>query len=97
MFYYGDHTSGWGWLIMSAGMIVFWGLLIAGFALSLRAINGGQRPVEQLPGSQAPHEILAERFARGEIDETEYRARAQVLGVECTTPLTATRVERAAV
>lgn len=80
MFYYGDHTSGWGWLIMSVGMVVFWGLLIAGFTLSLRAINGGQRRVEELPGSRAPLEILAERFARGEIDETEYRSRAQVLG-----------------
>lgn len=75
MMYYGDHMSGWGWFAMSLGTVVFWGLVITAIVLLVRYLHTG-------PSSQAtktPEQMLAERFARGEIDETEYRNRLAAL------------------
>jgi putative membrane protein len=67
--------SWWGWALMSLSMIAFWGLVIWGVvALSRRP--GDARREQQL---HDPEQILAERFARGEIDQDEYRQRLQTL------------------
>ena len=62
---------GWGWwVLMSAGMIAFWGVvlwLIVGFVRG----DSNRRPDAE--------SILADRFARGEIDDDEYRQRLDVL------------------
>ena len=82
MFWYGDHTSWWGWVLMSFGMVMFWGLLIVGLVLLFRAVgnNTGTVPgTGQGPARPTPEQILAERLARGEIDEPEYRARLDAL------------------
>ncbi|MCU1670833.1 MAG: hypothetical protein JWP40_3760 [Blastococcus sp.] len=74
----GDHVSGWGWAAMSISMILFWGLLILGGVLLFRALNrpsGGH----EAPSRATPEQVLAERFARGEIDEDEYRRRLETL------------------
>lgn len=82
MFWYDHGVSGWGWFGMSLGMLMFWGLLITGFALLFRSLN---RPSSENRDDSAPaapptaEQLLAERFARGEIDEKEYRRRLQVL------------------
>ena len=73
MYGYGDHMSGWGWFATSGGMVLFWGLLITGIVVLVRYLRSdhpGQAPTV----STAEH-VLAERFARGEINETEYRDR----------------------
>jgi putative membrane protein len=76
--------GGWGagdWLAMSFMMVVFWGLLIALVVWLVR----GNRPgygSEDRPASdptQRADDVLAERFARGEIDEDEFTKRRQVL------------------
>lgn len=70
-------ASGWGWLFMSVFMLAFWGLVV--WAI-VRAVGDGGRwrgPREREPGD--PERILAERFARGEIDEAEYRDRLATL------------------
>jgi putative membrane protein len=74
--YYGDHMSSWGWALAGVGMVVFWGLLITGIVLLVRYVGqAGQQP----PVPRTPEQVLAERFARGEIDETEYQNRLAVL------------------
>jgi putative membrane protein len=80
MFDYGDHMSGWGWAFMGLSMLLFWGLLIAGIVVLVRYLGGtGQdRPVGP-PHRPTPEEVLADRFARGEIDEPEYRQRLETL------------------
>jgi putative membrane protein len=72
MWWHGD-LSWWSWLIMSVGMVAFWGLVIWALVALLRGRGDSATP------RQGPHEILAERLARGEIDEQEYRERLDAL------------------
>jgi putative membrane protein len=76
MWWYGDgDLNGWGYTLMTVSMILFWGLVIYGVVFLAR--SGGQ---SDRSGPQAkPEDLLAERFARGEIDEQEYRQRLETL------------------
>ncbi|MFF3612014.1 SHOCT domain-containing protein [Streptomyces sp. NPDC002580] len=80
MFWYGRDPSGWGRLGVPVAMIALWAALIAFCVLLVRALD---RPsdTEVTTGRPrpAPDRLLAERFARGEIDEDEYRRRLTVL------------------
>lgn len=73
MWDYGDHMSGWGWAFMTVGSLLFLALIIVGIAALVRYL-GGERDRSGSAG-----EVLAQRFARGEIDEGEYRHRLDVL------------------
>ena len=82
MFWY-DHNMGWwGYAGMGVGMVLFWALLIAGI-VALVVYTSGNRSDRRIPpestSASSPEEVLAARFARGEIDETEYRDRLAVL------------------
>jgi putative membrane protein len=81
MYYGGGHMSGWGWFGMTIGMIVFWGLLIALAVLAYRTFTSGDSVGGRNagPASTDPRQILAERFARGEIDDDEYQRRLATL------------------
>ncbi len=81
MFWTDHDVGGWGYALMSLSMLVFWGLVITGIVLLVR--NLGRSPQ---PGRATPEQILAERFARGEIDEDEYQRRLQSLGAGGTAP-----------
>ncbi|MGW5664047.1 SHOCT domain-containing protein [Streptomyces sp. NPDC003758] len=78
MFWYNHDVSGWGWFAMSAGMILFWALIITVAVLLFRALN---RPHEHThtPAPPSAEDILRERLARGEIDEDDYRRRLNAL------------------
>ncbi len=67
--------SWWGWLLMVMGMAVFWGLVIWAVA----AIFRGPGRTWWRADRPDPEQILAERFAMGEIDEDEYLRRLQTL------------------
>jgi putative membrane protein len=78
MGWYHDGAWGWGgWLVMSLVMVAFWALLIFGLVALFRGTARPGQP-DREPGRDS-QQILEERFARGEIDEDEYRARAEVL------------------
>jgi putative membrane protein len=64
-----DQFSWWWFVIMPLGMLAFWGLV----AWLVVAIMRGNRPAP-MPLSGAER-ILAERYARGEIDADEYHRR----------------------
>lgn len=69
---------GWGgWLGMSVTMIIVWGLVFAAILLIFRSDDTGRGDGTRAKGR--PGRILAERYARGEIDEAEYRSRMNVL------------------
>jgi putative membrane protein len=82
MMYWGNGMSGWGMVLMSVSGLLFWGLIIAGIVWLVRSTGrGGQ------PGALAtPTQVLADRFARGDIDEDEYTRRLHVLGATSTRP-----------
>ena len=78
------YGAGWGWgawLTMGIGMILFWGLVIGGGIVLIRYLAGTRYhdPSSGGPGRTEPEQILAERFARGDIDEDEYRRRCELL------------------
>ncbi len=79
MFWY-DHNMGWwGYAGMGIGMVLFWALLIVGIVALVR-YTATDRPTPPFPTQPpTPEQVLADRFARGEIDETEYRDRLAVL------------------
>ena len=86
MMFWTDHDlSGWGWVAMVTGMVVFWGLLIALAVILVRALS---RSADTAPGPRpSPEQLLGERLARGEIDEEEYRRRrAALAGSDRATP-----------
>ncbi|MGP4016577.1 SHOCT domain-containing protein [Saccharopolyspora sp. 5N708] len=57
-------------------MVLFWALVIAAIIALVRYLQRTGR-VER--GTVSAEELLAERFARGEIDEEEYRRRLATL------------------
>jgi putative membrane protein len=70
----GYAMSGWGWLLMTLGMLGFWALVaVVAVALLRRPDQPDQQP------RLNPEEVLAQRLARGEIDLEEYRQRLQTL------------------
>lgn len=79
MMYWG-YGSGWGYALMAVSMVVFWGLVIGAIVLVVRATAPTRA------AGPDPQQILADRFARGEIDETEYRARLGALRGDDTQP-----------
>lgn len=79
----------WG-VLMSIFWLLFLALIVVGIVLVVRATSagsgGGVPPAHSgsgaypaYPAGSRAQEILDERFARGEIDEEEYRRRKDVL------------------
>ena len=78
-------NSGWGvgdWVAMSALMIVFWGGMIA---LGVWVVRSLRLDRAQAPADRADA-LLAERFARGEIDGEEFSRSRELLRTGGSTP-----------
>jgi len=75
---YGWHDGGWGivWMVLS------WGVIIALVWAALRAFT---RDGDRREAPRDPKDVLAERFAKGEIDPDEYQDRLRVLEENDTT------------
>ncbi|MFJ6479864.1 MULTISPECIES: SHOCT domain-containing protein [unclassified Streptomyces] len=78
MFWFDHNVSGWGWLAMSASMILFWAPIITVAVLLIRALNRSPEHAH-VPARPSPEQLLAERFARGDIDEEDYQRRLAAL------------------
>jgi putative membrane protein len=75
MFWYGSGMGGWGYAVVTIGMAVFWGAVIYGIVALIRHANRDIAPSGEPALPPAPERLLAERFARGEIDGEEYERR----------------------
>lgn len=64
------NAGAWWW--MTIAMVVFWGL-VAWVVVTLARRPGPDR------GSRTAEDVLAERYARGEIDDEEYHRRLAAL------------------
>ena len=70
----GDHMSGGWWWVMGIGWLVFLALIVVLAVVLVRHYSpaaGGTR--------RSAQDTLDERFARGEIDEDDYRRRRDAL------------------
>lgn len=77
----GWDPGGWGageWLAMTLMMVVFWGALIALVVSLVRSFRRDQE-TGTTPALTHADDVLAERFARGEIDEDEFIRRRELL------------------
>ncbi len=78
------HMDGWGagsWILMVAGMILFWGLLVLGLVWLFRALGegGARRTLDA-------QEVLERRLAEGDISVEEYRERREALSSRAGDP-----------
>ena len=74
------HDS-WGpgaWIAMAFVMLVFWTIVVGAIIAVVRS-DHSRRPNHGLGRIDDAHRILAERFARGEIDADEYKQRSDLL------------------
>jgi putative membrane protein len=80
MYWYDHGMGGWGYLFMVLNSIVFWAVLVGAGVLIYRSVRGAD--AHRRPGTPTPppaEQILADRYARGEIDDEEYRRRLGTL------------------
>jgi putative membrane protein len=76
----GDMNGGghwWGWLIALGVLAVIVGLVVWVVTRITATNRAATSPTE--PARRSADDILADRFARGEIDEDEYRRRRDAL------------------
>ncbi|MFJ9009757.1 SHOCT domain-containing protein [Streptomyces canus] len=74
--------NGWGWFTMSIGTVLLWALLVTVAVLLVRSLNRTPTSLDVHTATPTPasaEQLLAERFARGEIDEEQYRRSLAVL------------------
>lgn len=69
--------SWWGWCVGAAFMLAFW-VLVAWVQVNLFRSNNNA-------SDRGAKDILAERYARGEIDQDEYQRRLNTLHPPATT------------
>ena len=72
--WYGDHM-GW-WWVMGIGWLLLLGIFVVLGYFLVRHLTDAER---RRPPRSTAETLLDERFARGEIDEAEYRRRRDVL------------------
>ena len=71
---------GWaGWLMMGSGFLLFWAVVLAVALCAVHSLRS-REPAGGARLSGRAGELLAERFARGEIDEQEFARRRDLLG-----------------
>ena len=75
----GDSWGMGGWIAMAVLMVLFWGGVVTVIVVLLRRTHSDQVTTGVHPSHHDAERILHERFARGEIDETEYLARRTAL------------------
>ncbi|MEV0164003.1 hypothetical protein [Nonomuraea fuscirosea] len=77
-----DHSgmNNWSYALMILSALLLWGLLVTVIVLAVRQASTSARTgPEDGSASPAAEELLARRFARGEIDAEQYRAGLELL------------------
>lgn len=83
--YWNSQMGVWGYVFMAITMLLLWGTVITAIVFVARSLARPQDRHSPSAGFPAPpasrpaEEILAERFARGEISADEYRKSIMVL------------------
>ncbi|GAA0673793.1 SHOCT domain-containing protein [Kitasatospora atroaurantiaca] len=78
--YWHDRMGGWGYGLMTIIMLLLLGVIIFGAVAVVRYLGRAPQRTPMPPSDRpTPEQLLAERFARGEIDAEEYRHRLDTL------------------
>lgn len=77
MFWYGNGTNVWGYTLMTVSMVLFWALVVYGAIALLRHPARADRPTAAT--RPTPEQVLADRLARGDIDEDRYHQLLETL------------------
>ena len=87
----GSCCGGWaggligGWLGLLVFLVAILGLGIATVVVTASSQRGGAQAAKR--GDREPLDILAERYARGEIDREEFEERRQTIRATSRSPL----------
>jgi putative membrane protein len=79
MMYWSPAIHGGGVLAMTATMLVIAGMAVAVVILLVRYTAPAPAQARTLPPADLAEAVLAERYARGDIDDVEYRRRLSLL------------------
>lgn len=79
MYWLDSDAGGWAYILMAVTMVGFWALVVTGVILLVRGIGRSEERAELKTAPATPEELLAQRFARGDIDEVEYDDRLSAL------------------
>lgn len=80
MFWYGNGMGGGAYVLMIVSMLAFWALVITGLVMLFRSTRRGAGADGGATAAHStPQDLLAERFARSEIEEDELRSRLAAL------------------
>lgn len=71
--------NGFGFGGFGIGMLLFWGLIIAVIVMAVRGIGGSFGASGARRAEHSALDILRERYARGEIDKSEFERRREDL------------------
>lgn len=80
-----DWDGGWS-VLMVIGMVLFWGLIIAGVVWVVRELSGGPRAPRDAAPDPDPLKTLDRRLAEGTISPDDYRERRAILSGEQPSP-----------
>jgi putative membrane protein len=82
MFWFDHGMGGWGYLFPGLIWLGFWVLVVVGGVLLFRSLTRSQPDRQPGQPDRRPdpaERVLADRYARGEIDDDEYRRRLDTL------------------
>ncbi|MFE3764375.1 SHOCT domain-containing protein [Streptomyces sp. NPDC059104] len=79
MYWNGHGMSGWGWFAMSLGSVLLILLVVAVVLLVVHTAGRGPVGRQDEPAAPSAEQLLAERFALGEVDDEEYERRLATL------------------
>ncbi len=72
--------SGWDWTWMLVALVALCALTAVGITVAVRYLGrAGSAPSIEPPAAPSAEDVLADRFARGEIGEDEYWQRVHTL------------------
>jgi putative membrane protein len=76
----GPFAGGWGWAMALSGlaMLAFWGAVIVGIVLAVRALSGAGS-ASPAPRGDSALDILKRRYAAGELTREQYEEMRRML------------------
>jgi putative membrane protein len=75
----GGYGGGWSWVITAVVLTLFFAVVSTAIVVAVRHLSAGGRRTDQEGAARSAEDVVAQRFARGEIDDTEYRQRMTAL------------------